>query len=50
MSSVFHWMSTQSIQIPINGSDLDEIILTVSGTTRFTRQNAYYRIYIQPAQ
>lgn len=39
----------QTTQIEINGSQLDDIVLTVSGTTRFTRQPAFYRIYIQPA-
>lgn len=40
----------QTLQIPVNGASLDEIVFTVSGTTRFTRQNAYYRLYIQPAE
>ncbi len=39
----------QTLQLKVNGSELDDLILTVSGTTRFTRQLANYRIYIQPA-
>jgi hypothetical protein len=42
--------ATQTIQLQVNGAELDEVVLTVSGSTRFTRQNAFYRIYIQPAQ
>jgi immune inhibitor A len=36
-------------QIPISiGEDVDEVILVVSGTTRFTRQEAAYRFSIMP--
>ena len=36
-------------QIPINiGNDVDEVVVVVSGTTRFTRQEAAYRFSIKP--
>ena len=35
--------STQEIQIPINGKLNNKTILIVSGTTRFTRQPAFYQ-------
>ena len=35
--------STQEIQIPINGKINNKTILIVSGTTRYTRQPAFYK-------
>ncbi len=35
----------QSVDIPVNiGGDINEAVLVVSGTTRFTRQEASYQI------
>lgn len=39
----------QSAEIQVDGSSADEVYLIVSGTTRFTRQPAYYRFAIVPA-
>jgi len=36
-------------QIPISiGDDVDEVVLVVTGTTRYTRQPAAYRFEFQP--
>ena len=40
----------QTAQITIDGSDYDNVYFIVSGTSRFTRQEAFYRILIQPAE
>ncbi|NTW44086.1 MAG: hypothetical protein HGB14_06550, partial [Anaerolineaceae bacterium] len=40
----------QTAQITIDGSDYDNIYFIVSGTSRFTRQEAFYRILIKPAE
>jgi len=41
--------SNNSIDIPLSiGSDVDEVVLVVTGTTRFTRQEAAYRFEITP--
>ena len=38
-----------SVEIPISiGGDVDEVILVVSGTTRYTRQLAAYRFGFAP--
>lgn len=38
--------ATQRVSITLNGSDYEEVILVVSGTTRFTRQPASYRLML----
>jgi len=38
----------QSASITVNGGELEDVILIVSGTSRFTRQEAVYRFKIQP--
>ncbi len=41
--------SDNSVDIPIQiGADVDDVILVVSGTSRFTRQTAAYRFEISP--
>jgi hypothetical protein len=38
-----------SLEIPIEiGGDVEEVVLVVTGTTRFTRQKTGYRIEILP--
>jgi len=38
----------QTAEIPISiGGDVDSVVLVVSGTTRFTRENAFYRLDIR---
>jgi hypothetical protein len=38
-----------TVEIPLSiGGEVDEVILVVSGTTRFTRQPAAYRVFVDP--
>lgn len=38
-----------SLDLPLEiGADVDELVLVVSGTTRFTRQKAAYRFHFEP--
>jgi len=39
----------QTSQLTIDGSKYDSVTFVVSGTSRFTRQEAFYRFLIQPA-
>ncbi len=39
--------ATQHVSVTLNGGDYTEVILVVSGTTRFTRQSATYRLTLQ---
>jgi len=42
-------MADNSVEIPISiGGDVDEVVLVVTGTTRYTRQPAAYRFNFQP--
>ncbi len=41
--------SDNTVSVPINiGEEVDEVILVVTGTTRFTRQKAAYRFSLEP--
>ncbi len=41
--------ANHSAEISVAGNRVDSVYLVVSGTTRFTRQPAYYRFGLQPA-